>query len=88
MIELKGMTFDHDIFYSFSFSSSLFLLGGKGKGEENNQSVGQKSCLSARSVVIKYNCTSKWWKLFGAHIALAQERGQLCTQNSNANLFI
>ena len=45
-IEQKGMTFDHDL---FSFSSSLFILGGRRKGEENNQSRKQKSCLSARS---------------------------------------
>ena len=47
-IEQKGMTFYHDFYYSFSFSSSLFL-GGTRKGEENNQSRGQKSCLSAWS---------------------------------------
>ena len=73
------------------FIHSPFLLPsffrGKRKGEENNQSFGQKSCLSARSVVIKYNCTSKWWKLFGSHIALAQERGQLCTQNAIVLLY-
>ena len=39
-IEQKGMTFDHDFCYSFYFSSSLFL-GGKRKGEINNQSRGQ-----------------------------------------------
>ena len=33
MIELKGMTFDHSFCYSFSFSSSLFFIGGKRKGE-------------------------------------------------------
>ena len=32
---------------SFSFSSSLFL-GGKRKGEKNNQSRGQRLCSSAR----------------------------------------
>ena len=48
-IEQKGMTFDHDFWYSFSFSSSLFFLGGKIKGEKNDQSRGQKSCLSAGS---------------------------------------
>ena len=47
MIEQKGMTFD--FCYSFSFSSSLFFLGGKRKGEKNIQSRGQKSCLSVRS---------------------------------------
>ena len=41
-----------DLFYSsFSFSSSLFFSGGKWKGEENNQSRDQKSCLSARSIL-------------------------------------
>ena len=47
-IEQKGMTFDHDFFYSFSYSSSLFFLGGKRKGEENILSRGQKACLSNR----------------------------------------
>ena len=44
-IEQKGMTFDHDFCYSFSFS---LIVGGKRKGENNNKSRGQKSCLSAR----------------------------------------
>ena len=48
-IEQKVMTFDHDFCYLFSFSSSLFILGGRRKGEENNQSRNQKSCHSARS---------------------------------------
>jgi len=52
-IEQKGMTFDQDFCYSFSFSSSLFFLGGKRKGEENNKSLGQKSFLSARSILFK-----------------------------------
>ena len=46
-IKQKGMTFEYNFYYSFSFSSSLFFLGGKRKGEKNKQS--QKSCLSARS---------------------------------------
>ena len=50
MIEQKGITFDHDVYLPFSFPSSLFFLGGKRKGEKNNQSCGQKSCLSARSI--------------------------------------
>ena len=48
-IEQKGITFDHEFCYSFSFSSSLFFRG-KRKGENNNRSCGQKSCLSARSL--------------------------------------
>ena len=35
LIKQKGMTFDHEFCYSFSFSSSLFFLGGKRKGEKN-----------------------------------------------------
>ena len=31
MIDQKGMTFDHDFCYSFSFSSSLFFYGGREK---------------------------------------------------------
>ena len=42
-IDQKGMNFDHDFCYSFSFSSSLFFLGGKRKGEKNNQSCVFKS---------------------------------------------
>ena len=52
MIEQKGMTFDYDI---FAINSSILLpsfLGTKKKEEENNQSHGQESCLSARSFVI------------------------------------
>ena len=52
-IEQKGMTFDNDFCYSFFFSCSPFFLVGKRKGEENNQSNGQKSCLSARSCLKK-----------------------------------
>ena len=36
------------------FFPSIFL-GGKRKGEKNNQSRGQKSCLSARSYQINQN---------------------------------
>ena len=32
-IEQKGMTFDHDFCYSFSFSSSLFFKEGREKGK-------------------------------------------------------
>ena len=32
-IEQKGMTFEHDFCYSFSFSSSLFFLEGREKGK-------------------------------------------------------
>ena len=49
-IEQKGMTWYHDFWYSFSLSSSLFFLGEKSKGEEDNQRLDFKSCLSARSV--------------------------------------
>ena len=48
-IEQKGMNFDHDFCYSCSFSSYLFFLGGKRKGEKNNQSRGQNPSLSSRS---------------------------------------
>ena len=41
MIEQKGMTFIMII--------AILFLGGKRKGEKNNQSRSQQSCLSARS---------------------------------------
>ena len=47
-IEQKGMTFDHDFCFSFSFSSSLFFRREE-KMEKNNQNRTQKPCLSARS---------------------------------------
>ena len=50
LIKRKAMTFDHDFCFLFSFSSSLFFLGRNRKGEENNQSRGQKSYFSARPV--------------------------------------
>ena len=53
MIEQKSMALDHDFCYPFSFSSSLFFLGGKRKGKKNNLS--QKSCLSARSKLLYQN---------------------------------
>ena len=56
-IEQKGMPFDHDFCYSFSFLSPSFL-GGKRKGEMNNQSRGQNSYLSARSYFIPPSNTS------------------------------
>jgi len=49
----KGMTFDHDICYSYSPFLLPSFLGGKRKGEENNKSLGQKSFLSARSILFK-----------------------------------
>ena len=52
MIEQIDMTFAKYFWYLFSFSSSLLFLGGKRKGKKNNQSRGQKSCLSARSQLI------------------------------------
>ena len=49
-IEQKGMTFDYDfLLFILLFFFPLFL-GGKRKGEKNNQSRGLKSCLSARSM--------------------------------------
>ena len=51
-IKQKGITFDHDFCYSFSFFSSLFFSGGMRKEEKNNQSRGQNACLSARSKLI------------------------------------
>ena len=55
MIEQKGMTFDHDFANPSPFLLPSFL-GRKRKGEKNNQSRGQKSCLSARS----YKMYSFW----------------------------
>ena len=48
-IEQKGMTFNHFFLFILHFFFPLFL-GGKRKGKEDNQSCGQKSCLSARSL--------------------------------------
>ena len=47
LIHQKGMTLNHDFCYSFSLSS---LLGGKRKGEKNNESRDFKSCLSDGSI--------------------------------------
>ena len=57
---------------SFSFSSSLFFLGGKRKGGKKNHSRDFKLCLSARSFVrqdnilspphLGYNLTLIWWR--------------------------
>ena len=50
---MKDRAERHDFRTRFLLFILLFFfplfLGGKRKGEENNQSVGQKSCLSARS---------------------------------------
>ena len=46
-IDKKDMTFDCD-FCIYPFFFPLFL-GGKKKGEENNQCLGQKAYLSAQS---------------------------------------
>ena len=54
-MEQKGMTFDHDFCYFIIFFFFPLFLGGKRKGENNNQSRGQKSCLSARSVLQNYH---------------------------------
>ena len=43
------MTFDHD-FFDFILLFPFPFLGGKRKGEKNNQSYGQKSCISARLI--------------------------------------
>ena len=53
-IEQNGITFDYDFFYSFSFSSSFFLGGREEKRKKKNESRGQKSCLSARSMLKPY----------------------------------
>ena len=39
VIELKGMTFDHDFCYSLSFSSSLFFSKGREKGKRITKAV-------------------------------------------------
>ena len=46
LIEKKGMTFNHDLCYSFYFTFFPPFLRRKRKEEKNNQSLGQKSCLS------------------------------------------
>ena len=56
-IQQKGMTFDHDFFNSFAFST-LSFFGGKRKEEKNSQSRSQKSCISARSFKRRI-CTQK-----------------------------
>ena len=60
-IEQKGLTFVHDFCYSFTFSSTLFFLGGKRNGEKNNQSRGQKACLSARSFLDSIRRKKYWY---------------------------
>ena len=55
-IDKKGMTFDRDFCYFILLSLPSFL-GGKRKGETNNQSRGKNSWLSARSLKrYKYIC--------------------------------
>ena len=49
-IEQKGMTFDRDFCKILILFIFPLFLEGKRKGENNNQSCCQKSCLSARSV--------------------------------------
>ena len=43
------MIVDHEFLLFILLFFFPLLLGGKRKGEKNNQSRGQKSCLSARS---------------------------------------
>ena len=43
------MTFDHDFCKFIPLFFFPLFSGGKRKGEKNNQSRGQKSCLTARS---------------------------------------
>ena len=47
LIEQKDMTFDHDICYSFSFSSSLFFRREEKRGKVITKVVVKKTCLSA-----------------------------------------
>ena len=61
-IEQKCMTFDHDFFFSFSLSSSL--SEGRERWEKNNQSRGQKSCLSARSMYWVWVSFEQWLLFF------------------------
>ena len=51
LIEQKGMTYDHD------FAIYSPIKGGKREGEGNNQSRGQKPCLSAQSIVFPKSIT-------------------------------
>ena len=53
---------------------SLFFLGGMRKGEKNNQSRGQNSCLSARSVkeYLKFLQKKISSKLNLAHLDMVQ----------------
>ena len=44
------MTFDHDFWLFILLFFFPLFLGGKRKGEKNNQSRCQKSCFSARSI--------------------------------------
>ena len=49
LIELKGMTFDHDFCSFFLLFFFPHFLEGKRGGEKNNQSRDQNVCLSDRS---------------------------------------
>jgi hypothetical protein len=80
-IEQKGMTFDHNFCYSFSFSSSLCFLGGKRKGEKNNQSRGQNSYLSARSYL------QIILKVFQISLKNDQKFGQVLSRKKNIVQF-
>ena len=50
LIEMKGMTFDHDFGYSFPLFSSLLKNTGKKKRRKKLQNRHQNSCLSVRSL--------------------------------------
>ena len=58
-IEQKSMTLAQ-VFLLFILLYFTSVLWGTSKGEENNQSCGQKTCLSARSFETNNN-TAKWF---------------------------
>ena len=61
VINQKGMAFDHDFCnFILLFFFPLFEEERK-KGEKNNPSRGEKSCLSARSYEILQNDSSSVW---------------------------
>ena len=65
VIEQKGMTFDHDFCYSFSFSSSLSFYEGRERGK-NTQSRGfkyPKECLSSRSIGFIWSSKGRWYNI-------------------------
>ena len=70
-----------DFCYSFSFSSSLFFLGEKRKGEKNNQSRGLNSFLSARSYL------QIILKVFQISLKNDQKFGQVLSRKKNIVQF-